>query len=57
MCVVNKNFFIESKTVTSKEPIMVKRIMIPMVVTIGPIEFSAKADRQIEREDTVNKAK
>ena len=57
MCVVNKNFLIESKTVTSKEPIMVKRIMIPMVVTIGPIEFSAKADRQIEREDTVNKAK
>jgi len=57
MCVVNKNFFIESKTVTSKEPIMVKRIMIPMVVTIGPIEFSAKADRQIEREDTVSKAK
>lgn len=57
MCVVNKNFFIESKTVTSNEPIMVKRIMIPMVETIGPIEFSAKADRQIEREDTVSKAK
>jgi hypothetical protein len=57
MWVVNKNFFIESKTVTSKEPIMVKRIMIPIVETIGPIEFSAKADRQIEREDTVNRAK
>lgn len=57
MCVVNKNFFIESKTVTSKDPIIVNRIIIPIVETIGPIEFSAKADRQIEREDTVSKAK
>ena len=57
MCVVNKKGFIESKTETSKDPIMVNKIMIAMVLTMGPIEFSAKADRQIDKVEMVNKAK
>ena len=32
-------------------------MIIPMVETIGPIEFSAKADKQIESDETVNSAK
>ena len=47
----------ESKTVTSKVPIMVNRMIIAMVETIGPTEFSAKADKQIERVATVNSDK
>jgi len=55
MCVVNKYGFIVSKTVTSIVPIMVNNIMIAMVVTMGPMLFSAKADRQIDKVETVSK--
>ena len=57
MCVVNKKGLMLSKTVTSSVPIMVKRMMIAIVATIGPMEFSANADRQIDKEETVNNAR
>jgi hypothetical protein len=57
MCVVNRKGLMESNTETSKEPMMVKRMMIDIVVTIGPMEFSAKADRQMDKVEIVNKAK
>ena len=57
MWVVNKYGLIESKTVTSKLPIMVNTMIIAIVATIGPIEFSAKADKQIESVATVKSAK
>ena len=34
---------------------MVKMMMIAIVATIGPMEFSAKADKQIESVATVSK--
>jgi hypothetical protein len=46
-----------SKTETSKEPIIVKRIMMAIVETIGPIEFSANADKQIDKVEIVKSAK
>ena len=57
MCVVNKKGLIFSKTETSKDPIMVKRIITAIVETIGPIEFSANAEKQIDKEDTVSNDK
>ena len=36
---------------------IVNKIMIAIVETIGPIELSVKADRQIETEETVSKDK
>ena len=45
MCVVNKKGRIESKTGTSNVPIMVNKMIIPIVETIGPIEFSEKQDK------------
>ena len=44
MCVVNKNGRMVSNTGTSIEPIMVNNNIIPIVATIGPIEFSEKQD-------------
>ena len=57
MCVVNKNGLIESNTETSKVPMMVKRMIIDIVLTIGPIEFSANADKQMDKVEIVNNAK
>ena len=57
MWVVNKKGLTESKTWTSKVPIMVNNNIMDIVVTIGPIELSVKQDRQIDKELTVNSAK
>lgn len=57
MCVVKRKGLMESKTETSKVPIIVKRMMMDMVLTIGPMEFSAKADKQIDKVEIVSKAK
>ena len=57
MCVVNKNGLIESKTETSKDPMMVNKMIMAMVLTIGPIEFSAKAERQMDKVEIVSKAR
>jgi hypothetical protein len=57
MCVVKRKGFIESKTETSKVPIIVKRMMIDIVLTIGPMEFSAKADKQMDKVEIVSNAK
>ena len=42
---------------TSRLPIIVNKIITDIVATIGPIEFSVNADKQIDKDDTVNKAK
>ena len=57
ICVVNKNGVTESKTETSKDPMMVNKMIIAMVLTIGPIEFSAKAERQMDKVEMVRKAR
>jgi hypothetical protein len=57
MWVVNKKGLMESKTETSSVPMMVNRIMIDMVLTIGPMEFSANADKQMDNVEIVSKAK
>ena len=57
MCVVNKYGLMLSKTETSKEPIIVNKIIIDIVETIGPIEFSANAERQMDKVEIVNNAK
>ena len=57
MWVVNKKGLMESKTETSKVPIIVKRMIIAIVLTIGPIEFSANADKQMDKVEIVSKAK
>jgi hypothetical protein len=55
--VVKRKGLTESNTETSKVPIIVKRIMIDIVVTIGPMEFSANTDKQIDKVEIVSKAK
>ena len=55
--VVNNHGFTASKTLTSSEPIMVKRIITAIVETIGPIELSAKAEKASESVEMVIKAK
>ena len=57
MCVVKRKGLMESKTETSKVPIIVKRMMMDIVLTIGPMEFSANADKQMDKVEIVNKAK
>jgi hypothetical protein len=57
MCVVNKNGLIESNTETSNVPMMVNRMIMDIVLTIGPMEFSANADRQIDKVEIVSNAK
>lgn len=57
ICVVNKYGLIVSKTVTSKLPMIVNKIITDIVATIGPMEFSVNADKQIESEETVSKDK
>lgn len=53
MWVVNKKGFTFSNTETSIVPIMVNKIITAIVETIGPIEFSANAEKQIETDETV----
>ena len=55
--VVNKKGLILWKTETSIDPIIVNKIITAIVETIGPIEFSAKAEKQIETEETVKSDK
>jgi hypothetical protein len=55
MCVVNKNGLTESNTLTSKVFIIVNRIMIDIVTTIGPIELSVKQDNAVDKVATVTK--
>ena len=57
MWVVNRYGLMLSKTDTSKEPIIVKRMIIAIVETIGPMEFSANADKQIDKVEIVKSAK
>ena len=57
ICVVNMYGLIESKTETSKVPIMVKSIITAMVETMGPTLFFAKAENASESEATVHNAK
>jgi hypothetical protein len=57
MWVVNKYGFMLSNTVTSKVPMIVNKMIIAMVATIGPTEFSAKADKQIDNVATVKRDK
>lgn len=57
MCVVNKYGLMLSKTGTSSVPIMVNKIIIDMVVTIGPIELSEKQESIIDSVATVANAK
>jgi len=55
MWVVNRKGLILSKTETSKDPIMVKRMIIAIVDTMGPMELSAKADKQMESVEIVSR--
>ena len=48
--VVNKKGLILWKTETSIDPIIVNKIITAIVETIGPIEFSANAEKQIDTE-------
>lgn len=57
MCVVNMKGLIESKTETSKAPIIVNKMMTAMVETIGPTLFLAKDENAKDNEATVHKAK
>ena len=57
MCVVNKKGRMVSKIGTSIDPIIVNNKIIPMVATIGPIEFSEKHDKVNARVATVTKDK
>jgi hypothetical protein len=57
MCVVNNQGRTLSKMLTSSVPMIVNKMMMDIVVTIGPIELSEKHDRQMESEETVSKAK
>ncbi len=57
MWVVKSQGLTWSNTLTSKEPIMVKRIITAIVETIGPIELSAKAEKAIESVAMVMSAK
>ena len=52
--VVNKKGLIFWKTETSIDPIIVNKIITAIVETIGPIEFSAKAEKQIDTEETAH---
>ena len=42
---------------TSSVPMIVNKIMIPIVVTIGPIEFSEKQDKVSDKVAIITKAK
>ena len=55
MCVVNKYGLMLLNTGKFKVPSTVNKIIILMVVTIGPIEFSANAERKNPTEATVIK--
>ena len=57
MCVVNKNGRMLSKIDTSNVPMMVNKMMMDMVATIGPTELSEKQERAMDRVATVFKAK
>ena len=48
MCVVINNGWMDWNNGTSREPIIVNKIMTAMVVTIGPMEFSEKTEKQID---------
>ena len=57
MWVVKSQGLTWSNTLTSNEPIMVKRIITAMVETIGPMELSAKAEKAMESVAMVMSAK
>lgn len=57
MCVVKRYGLMLSNTVTSKLPMMVNNIIIAIVETIGPMEFSANADNAMESVETVKSDK
>ena len=48
MCVVNKKGLMLSNTGTSNVPIIVNNKIIPIVDTIGPIEFSEKQESTVD---------
>ena len=48
MCVVNNQGLTWSNTLTSRVPMMVKRIITAIVDTMGPIELSAKAENAMD---------
>ena len=56
MCVVNKYGLMALKTGRFNVPKTVNKIIMLMVVTIGPIEFSANDERKNPTEATVIKA-
>ena len=47
----------ELKLETSKEPIIVKRIITDIVETIGPIELSENTEKQMDIEAIAKSAK
>ena len=57
MCVVNKYGFNELNAEISIDPIIVNKIIIAIVETIGPIELSEKTDKQMDREEIVKSDK
>ncbi len=48
MCVVINNGWMDWNNGTSKEPIIVNKMITAMVVTIGPMEFSEKTEKHID---------
>ena len=57
MCVVNRSGVIFSNTGTSSVPMIVKRIIRPIVDTIGPIELSEKQEKVNESVAIIIKAR
>ena len=57
MWVVNKKGRMGSKTATSRVPIIVKKMIIAIVLTMGPMEFSEKHDRVVAKVAMVIRAK
>ena len=57
MWVVNKKGLMSSNTGTSNVPIIVNNKIIPIVDTIGPIEFSEKQESVSANEATVTNDK
>ena len=54
MCVVSRKGCKLLKLDTSREPIIVNKIITAIVLTIGPMELSEKTEKQIDMVATAN---
>ena len=57
MCVVKRKGWIFASTGTSNVPMMVKRMIKPMVETIGPMELSEKQEKVRDNVAIITKAR